>query len=110
MVSCFQIFNIHPIAKSVRPLHTSVLSDRTARPMRSAAICTSCRVFVRPKLTRMVHSAFSLRSPIASSTCDGDGVPELQADPVPTHSSGTLAISMSAGTPGNVMLVVPERR
>ena len=56
---------------------------------------------------RKVDSASARLMPIARSTCDGSNAPELQADPLPMHTVGKLAINMSAGIPGIVRLMVP---
>ena len=61
----------------------------------------SAEVVWRPKENLMVELACSSDSPMAVRTCDGAGVPVVQAEPRLAAKSGQFARTSSARQPGN---------
>ena len=56
--------------------------------MRPTASSTSASLVPKPRLKRIEDSASSPSRPMALNTCDGSGVPEVQAEPVEAARRG----------------------
>ena len=73
--------------------------------IRPTACSTSSSLVPKPRLKRTEDSAPSLSRPIALRTCDGSGIPEVQAEPVDAARCGCKALRMScAENPANRIL------
>ena len=79
--------------------HTARSSPARANRVNASVISRtassrSASVVSKPRLKRIEDSASSPLNPIALRTCDGSGIPEVQAEPVEAARCGCKALRM----------------
>jgi len=83
---------LNPVLQVIKPVFSYYICIRSVNMLVTScftAKSTSSPVVYLPKLIRTEHSASAWESPMASNTCDGASVPEVQAEPALKHTSST---------------------